>query len=86
MDSLIAHLNIEHYRKALANEFDESKRQTLIRLIGEEELKLAEPPQGKIDKSNVAGVVPSNAAATQSKARLFGLQLRPSFNESIPVR
>ena len=84
MDSLVAHLNIEHYRKALANEFDETKRKTLIRLIGEEELKLAEAPQ-KEDREN-GPHRPSNAAATQSKARLFGLQLRPSFNEGTPVR
>ena len=42
MDRFVAHLNIENYRKALANEFDETKRQTLIRLI---DLKLAEAPQ-----------------------------------------
>jgi hypothetical protein len=86
MDSLVAHLNIEHYRKALANEFDETKRQTLIRLIGEEELKLAEAPQ-KEGRENQRGPHRlSNAAAAQSKARLFGLQLRPSINEGISVR
>jgi hypothetical protein len=86
MDSFVARLNIEHYRKALANEFDETKRQTLIRLIGDEELKLAEAPQ-KEDREKQHGR-PSNAAAAaaQSKARLFGLQLRPSVNEGIPVR
>ncbi|HET7384365.1 MAG TPA: hypothetical protein VFJ59_17485 [Pseudolabrys sp.] len=79
MDSLIAHLNIEHYRKALANEFDETKRQTLIRLIGEEELKLAKAPQKK-DRENQRGPHRlSDAAAAQSKACLFGLQLRPSM-------
>jgi len=85
MDSLAANLNIEHYRKALANEFDETKRQTLIRLIGEEELKLAQAPQ-KEDREKQRGPhPPGNAAAPQSKARLFGLQLRPSVNEDIPV-
>ena len=86
MDSLVAHLNIEHYRKALANEFDETRRHTLIRLIGEEELKLAKAPQKK-DRENQRGPhCLSNAAAAQSKARLFGLQLRPSVNDGISVR
>jgi hypothetical protein len=41
MDRQIARLNIEHYRKALADEVDEAKRRTLQRLLGEEEAKLA---------------------------------------------
>lgn len=40
MDELIARLNIEHYRKVLATEADETKRQTLLRLIAEEKAKL----------------------------------------------
>jgi hypothetical protein len=86
MDSLVAHLNIEHYRKALANEFDETKRQTLIRLIGEEGLKLAQPLQREDREKQRGPQRPSNAAVAQSKARLFGLQLRPSVNDGIPVR
>jgi hypothetical protein len=86
MDSFVAYLNIEHYRKALASEFDETKRQTLIRLIGDEELKLAEAVQ-KEDREKQRGPYgPCNTAAAQSKARLFGLQLRPSVNEGMPVR
>ena len=41
MDKLVAHLNIEHYRKALANEADVARRQTLRHLLAEEEAKLA---------------------------------------------
>ncbi len=41
MDRAIARLNIEHYRKKLAEENDEAKRQTLLRLLAEEEAKLA---------------------------------------------
>ena len=41
MDRLVARLNIEHYRKALATEMDEAKRQTLRRLLSEEEAILA---------------------------------------------
>jgi len=41
MDSAIARLNIEHYRKLLAEECDDAKRQTILRLLAEEEAKLA---------------------------------------------
>ena len=42
MDGQIARLNIEHYRKLLAEEKDPVKRQTLLKLLAEEEAKLAE--------------------------------------------
>ncbi len=41
MDKAVARLNIEHYRRKLAEETDETKRQMLIRLLAEEEAKLA---------------------------------------------
>ena len=44
---LIAQLNIDHYRRTLATEQDVTKRQTLVRLLAEEETKLAvlnDPP------------------------------------------
>lgn len=41
MDKAIACLNIEHYRKLLANEVDETRRHTVRRLLAEEEAKLA---------------------------------------------
>ena len=47
MDATIARLNIERFRRKLAEETNESKRQTLLRLLAEEEAKLAaaiEPP------------------------------------------
>ena len=40
MDRTVARLNIEHYRRLLAQETDETRRQTLIRLLEEEEAKL----------------------------------------------
>ncbi len=43
MDRTVARLNIEHYRKLLAHETDEIKRQTLLRLLEEEEAKLNAP-------------------------------------------
>ncbi len=50
MDRAVARLNIEHYRRLLATETDETKRQTIIRLLAEEEAKLAaldDPPEEK---------------------------------------
>lgn len=41
MDKAIAGLNVEHYRKLLANEVDETRRNTVLRLLAEEEAKLA---------------------------------------------
>ena len=41
MDKLVAQLNIEHFRKLLANVTDASRRETLLRLLAEEEAKLA---------------------------------------------
>jgi hypothetical protein len=41
MDKTVARLNIEHFRKKLAEEGDETKRQTLLRLLADEEAKLA---------------------------------------------
>lgn len=41
MERTIARLNIEHYRRLLAKETDETRRQMLQRLLAEEEAKLA---------------------------------------------
>lgn len=41
MDRTIARLNIDHFRKRLAAETDDTRRQTLLRLLAEEEAKLA---------------------------------------------
>jgi hypothetical protein len=41
VDKTVARLNIEHYRKLLANEVDEARRQQIARLLAEEEAKLA---------------------------------------------
>jgi hypothetical protein len=40
IERTITRLNIEHYKKLLENETDEPKRQTLLRLLAEEEAKL----------------------------------------------
>jgi hypothetical protein len=51
MDRTVAHFNIEHYRKLLTQEMDEAKRQTIVRLLADEEAKLVSltnPPQQKV--------------------------------------
>lgn len=52
MDRTVARYNIEHYRRLLAEETDEMRRQMLLRLLAEEEAKLVgnapnEHKQGK---------------------------------------
>lgn len=44
VDRSVAHLNIERYRRLLAEETDEKKRRVLIRLLEEEEAKLSSLP------------------------------------------
>lgn len=43
MDRTVARLNIEHFRRLLAAETDETRRQLLQRLLAEEEAKLNDP-------------------------------------------
>jgi hypothetical protein len=51
MDKFIARANISHLREQLVNEHDETRRQTLLRLLAEEQDKLAalenDPPKNK---------------------------------------
>ena len=42
MDRTVARLNIEHFRRLLGKETDETRRQALICLLAEEEAKLAD--------------------------------------------
>jgi len=41
LDTMVARLNIKHYRKRLSEELDDTKRQTLLKLIAEETVKLS---------------------------------------------
>jgi len=49
MPKTIARLNIQHFRRLLAQETDDARRATLLRLLAEEEAKLAslegDPPR-----------------------------------------
>jgi hypothetical protein len=40
MDKTIAQLNVEHFRRLLANETSEEKRQVILKLLAQEEAKL----------------------------------------------
>lgn len=40
IERIVSRLNIENYKKLLENETDETKRQTLMRLLAEEQAKL----------------------------------------------
>jgi hypothetical protein len=50
MERTVARLNIEHYRRLLTTELDMAKRDTLQRLLAEEETKLAALERQKPDK------------------------------------
>jgi hypothetical protein len=52
MDKTVADLNIEHFKKLLAAETDPVKRQTIERLLAEEEAKLA---IAQVDKTETQG-------------------------------
>lgn len=45
LDRTIARLNIERYKELLKKETEESKRQTIMRLLAEEETKLLSDPE-----------------------------------------
>ena len=46
MDRYVARLNIEHFKRKLAEQTDPAKREMLVRLLAEEETKLAEDRNG----------------------------------------
>ena len=81
MNPFIARLNIEHFRKLLANEPDEMKRRTLVRLQVQEEMKLTRALRKQAGEKNSTPRSRfqshlDRAATLHSKAREFGLQLR----------
>jgi hypothetical protein len=51
VDKTVAALNIEHYRRLLARETDETRRQMLLRLLAEEaKLTDARPQENPYEK------------------------------------
>ena len=67
MDKFVAKANIEHYRRKLAQETDETKRQVLATLLAEEEAKLASLMADPQKKSRLMGA--DATAASGSGAR-----------------
>ena len=55
MEINIARLNIEHFRKKLSDEADETTRQLLLRLLAEEETKLARLTNRSLASKDVIG-------------------------------
>jgi len=55
MDRTVADLNIAHFRKLLETEASDEKRQVLLRLLAEEEAKLAQVPKQKGRKADEGG-------------------------------
>jgi hypothetical protein len=49
VDRSVARLNIEHYKRLMVRETDEQRRQVIMRLLAEEEAKVAgsKPPEQK---------------------------------------
>ena len=50
MNKIIANLNIEHYKQLLASEISATKRESITRLLADEEARLAECPKNQIDQ------------------------------------
>lgn len=63
MEGFIARANIDHYRNLLKTECDEVKRQVILGLIAEEEIKLAQEMAAAGNKARQAGTLACRAAA-----------------------
>jgi len=66
MEETVARLNIEHFRKKLAEERDEAKRSILLRLLTEEEAKLATILERKKHSEGASAETIGATAATNS--------------------
>jgi hypothetical protein len=69
MDKFIARANIAHYRERLTTEADDKERQMLMRLLAEEEAKLAalenHPPKKQSSRISVGAAILANGSGTQ---------------------
>ena len=70
MDRSVARLNIEHYRQLLATETDEARRLTLLRLLSEEEAKLADPGPPATTRLRRAGYLACRAPVRPHHGRV----------------
>jgi len=81
MNKKIALLNVDHYRKMLAIEPNETKRQTLLRLLAEEQAKLAaldHPPNKEVHETCLVGVRPIAPVGRPHVDPLLGFSVDPS--------
>jgi hypothetical protein len=69
MDKFVAKANIEHFRRKLAQETDEAKRQVLARLLAEEEAKLASRDPDHKSGTFLEGACPLIGGARTSSDR-----------------
>jgi hypothetical protein len=58
----VAKLNVQHYRRLLATETDEARREVLLTLLAEEESKLA---QAEAKAEAKSGIKPDTATDSQ---------------------
>jgi hypothetical protein len=65
LESMVARLNIEHYRKVLSEEIDQTKRQTLLQLIAEEKAKLSALLPSSVMQQNI--LLARNERANRSR-------------------
>jgi hypothetical protein len=73
MDRTVAHLNVERFRKMLEVEVDEAKRQTILRLLAEEEAKVAKVMAAKTNpKTATEGDSPTPASESATHQPAFG--------------
>ena len=54
MDEWVARSNIEQFQKLLAQEIDDAKRQIVLQLLHEEELKLAAALKAKKERNELS--------------------------------
>ena len=74
MDKMIARLNISHYKMKLVTEQDEAKRQILLRLLAEEEAKLAaldDPPKRKGARISLGPAILASGSDTRRSCAWF---------------
>ena len=63
MDRTVAHMNVEHYRRLLAVETDEARRQVLLRLLAEEEAKISDGQNRKNNRRSSVSACPPKGAS-----------------------
>ncbi|HET7383787.1 MAG TPA: hypothetical protein VFJ59_14520 [Pseudolabrys sp.] len=82
MDKTVARLNIEHYRRLLVKETDEPRRQMLLRLLAEEEAKIADPRPQKETPLALGLLVPMPPVRRTHIQPLPGFRIHPTAGDA----